>query len=176
MEKQQNRARVFIADGSADFRLQCAQYLRRQGVEVVGEAADGREAFARIARAKPNVVISELYLSKLDGAGLIRECKKQLGDSFPAFIMMSSFKAQKQVSAAEVVQVTVLGIAGQTIDTTDNVVLTFFVNFVAWLPSLGQGAWITIALTVTSAAGMAKVFSLTSTSLSPAFTVSTSSS
>ena len=95
MEKQQNRARVFIADGSADFRLQCAQYLRRQGVEVVGEAADGREAFARIARAKPNVVISELYLSKLDGAGLIRECKKQLGDSFPAFIMMSSFNAQE---------------------------------------------------------------------------------
>ncbi|MGM9658158.1 MAG: sporulation transcription factor Spo0A [Eubacteriales bacterium] len=95
MEKQQNRARVFIADGSADFRSQCAQYLRRQGVEVVGEAADGREAFARIARAKPNVVISELYLGKLDGAGLIRECKKQLGDSFPAFIMMSSFNAQE---------------------------------------------------------------------------------
>lgn len=66
--------------------------------------------------------------------------------------IMSSFKAQKQVSAAEVVQVTILGIAGQTIDTSDNAILTFFVNFVAWLPSLGQGAWITIALTVTSVA------------------------
>ncbi len=95
MEKQQTRARVFIADGSAEFRSQCIQHLRPRGVEIVGEASDGRDAFARICRTKPNVVISELYLSLLDGAGLIKECRKQLGESCPAFIMLSSFNSEE---------------------------------------------------------------------------------
>lgn len=95
MEKQQTRARVFVADGSGEFRVQCIHQLRHRGIEVVGEAADGREAFTRICRTKPNVVISEVYLSQLDGAALIKECKKQLGENAPAFIMMSSFNAQQ---------------------------------------------------------------------------------
>jgi two-component system response regulator (stage 0 sporulation protein A) len=41
------------------------------------------------------VVISELYLSQLDGAGLIKECKKQLGENTPAFIMMSAFNSEE---------------------------------------------------------------------------------
>ena len=95
MEKGQTRARVFIADGSAEFRAQCVQHLRPRGVEIVGEASDGREAFTRICRSKPNVVISELYLGMLDGAGLIKECRKQLGDNAPAFIMMSAFNSEE---------------------------------------------------------------------------------
>ena len=95
MEKQQTRARVFIADGSAEFRAQCVQHLRPRGVEIVGEASDGREAFTRICRSKPNVVISEIYLGALDGAGLIKECRKQLGDNAPAFIMMSAFNLEE---------------------------------------------------------------------------------
>ncbi len=95
MEKLKTRARVFVADGSAEFRSQCIQHLRGKGVEIVGEAADGREAFTRICRTKPNVVISEIYLSQLDGAVLIKECRKQLGESCPAFIMMSAFNSEE---------------------------------------------------------------------------------
>ena len=95
MEQGQTRARVFIADGSAEFRAQCVQHLRPRGVEIVGEASDGREAFTRICRSNPNVVISELYLGMLDGAGLIKECRKQLGDNATAFIMMSAFMSYR---------------------------------------------------------------------------------
>lgn len=73
-------------------------------------------------------------------------------ETFNTIGIMSAYKAQKQISAAEVVQVSYLGIAGQVIETTGNDFTTFFVNFVAWLPSLLQGAWITIALTVCSVA------------------------
>lgn len=95
MEKQQTRARVFIADASAEFRAQCIQHFRPRGVEIVGEASDGREAFTRICRTKPNVVVSELYLSQLDGAALIKECRKQLGEACPSFIMLSSFNSEE---------------------------------------------------------------------------------
>lgn len=94
MEKGQIKARVLIADSNNEFRAQCAQNLKRQGIEVIAEASDGQEAFAKMARLKPNIVISDLYLGKIDGVGLIREAKKQLGDSFPAFVMLASFNSQ----------------------------------------------------------------------------------
>ena len=88
------KPRVLVADSNSDFRNQCVQSLKRLDIEVVGEAADGQEAFAKIARTKPNVVISDLYLGKIDGVGLIRSAKKQMPDDFPAFIMLASFTSQ----------------------------------------------------------------------------------
>ncbi len=88
------KARVLVADSNSEFRSQCVQSLRRQDIEVVAEAADGQEAFSKMARMKPNVVISDLYLGKIDGVGLIKTAKKQMPDDFPAFIMLSSFPSQ----------------------------------------------------------------------------------
>ena len=79
------------------------------------------------------------------------EARKE-SDTFNSIGIMSAYKAQKQVSAAQAEQVLILGIAGQTIIAGDNVFTTFFVNFVAWLPSLLNGTWITIALTISSVA------------------------
>ena len=88
------KPRVLVADSNSDFRNQCVQSLKRLDIEVVAEAADGQEAFAKIARTKPNVVISDLYLGKIDGVGIIRSAKKQMPDDFPAFIMLASFTSQ----------------------------------------------------------------------------------
>lgn len=93
-EKIQTRAKVLIADGNDEFRNQCTQSLRRYDIDVVGEAIDGKEAFAKIARIKPNVVVSDVYLSKMDGVQLIRESKKQMAGSFPAFVMLASFNSE----------------------------------------------------------------------------------
>ena len=40
--------------------------------EVVGEAADGREAVAVVARTRPDVVLMDLRMPELDGVGAIR--------------------------------------------------------------------------------------------------------
>lgn len=63
--------RVFIADGNHEYRRQLADYLRRNGYEAVGEASDGEEAFKRIKACCPDVVITDLWLAKLDGGKLI---------------------------------------------------------------------------------------------------------
>ncbi|MBQ9848284.1 MAG: sporulation transcription factor Spo0A [Clostridia bacterium] len=88
------KPRVLVADSNSEFRAQCVQNLRRLDIEIVAEAADGQEAFSKMVRTKPNIVISDLYLGKLDGVGLIRTAKKQLHDDFPAFIMLASFTSQ----------------------------------------------------------------------------------
>ena len=89
------KPRVLVADSNSEFRSQCVQSLRRQDIEVVAEAADGQEAFQKIARVKPNVVISDLYLGKIDGVGLIRSTKMQMPEEFPSFIMLASFASDK---------------------------------------------------------------------------------
>jgi two-component system response regulator (stage 0 sporulation protein A) len=85
------KVRVLIAEGNDELRTQCTQILRRQGINVIGEAADGQDALLKITRLKPGVVISDMHLGKIDGVGLIREAKLQMGDGYPAFIMISSF-------------------------------------------------------------------------------------
>lgn len=88
------KPRVLIADSNSEFRKECVQNLKRMDIEVVAEAVDGQEAFAKMVRTKPNVVISDLYLSKIDGVGLIRDAKKQMPDDFPAFVMLAAFNNQ----------------------------------------------------------------------------------
>ena len=88
------KPRVLVVDSDAEFRNQCVQNLKRLDIDVVAEAADGQEAFAKLVRTKPNVVISDLYLPKIDGVGLIRYVKKQHQEETPAFIMLASFASQ----------------------------------------------------------------------------------
>ena len=95
MENVIEKARVIVADSNSEFRNACVKALsREEGIEIVGEAADGQDAFSKISRFRPNVVISELYLGRIDGVQLIKETKRKLGDEFPAFVMLSSFNSQ----------------------------------------------------------------------------------
>ena len=82
--------RVFIADSNHEYRRGLAEFLRRSGFEAVGEAADGEEAFKRIKASSPDVVITDLWLSKLDGAKLISEIMASDMTPKPAFIVATA--------------------------------------------------------------------------------------
>ena len=70
--------RVLIADDHAVVRQGLRTFLDLQeDVEVVGEAADGREALAAAARLNPDVVLMDLVMPRLDGAGAIRALKER---------------------------------------------------------------------------------------------------
>jgi DNA-binding NarL/FixJ family response regulator len=60
--------RVLIADDHAPFRRGLRVLLRGEAdVEVVGEAADGREAVTQAERLQPDVVLMDLQMPVLDG-------------------------------------------------------------------------------------------------------------
>lgn len=88
------KARVLVADGDSEFRNQLVQNLRRLDIDVVAEATDGQEAFSKMARTKPNIVVSDIYLRKIDGVGLMQTAKKQMPDELPSFIMLASFASR----------------------------------------------------------------------------------
>ena len=73
--------KVLIADESAEFRRQVRDSLIRSGYRLPDEAANGEEALQKIRRTHPDVVIVDLWLSKLDGIGLIRKAKENVGSS-----------------------------------------------------------------------------------------------
>jgi DNA-binding NarL/FixJ family response regulator len=60
--------RVFLAEDHTLVRVGIATVLRQlEGIEVVGQAADGREAIARIAQLQPDVVLMDIAMPGLNG-------------------------------------------------------------------------------------------------------------
>jgi NarL family two-component system response regulator LiaR len=82
--------RVLVVDDHAVVREGLRTFLSLQdGIEVVGEAGDGREAIAAARRLRPDVVLMDLVMPRVDGVQAMRE----LRDHVPGarVIVLTSF-------------------------------------------------------------------------------------
>jgi two-component system, NarL family, response regulator LiaR len=69
--------RVAIADDHAVVRQGLRTFLELQdGMDVVGEAADGEEAVALVERTAPDVVLLDLVMPRVDGLEAIRRIRE----------------------------------------------------------------------------------------------------
>lgn len=59
--------RVLIADDHPLFRDGLRSLLEARGIDVVGEARNGREAVTEVKRLQPDVVLMDLNMPELDG-------------------------------------------------------------------------------------------------------------
>jgi DNA-binding NarL/FixJ family response regulator len=64
--------RILIADDHALFRDSLKSLLEAHGLEVVGEARNGREAVELAKKLKPEVVLMDLSMPELDGLSATR--------------------------------------------------------------------------------------------------------
>jgi DNA-binding NarL/FixJ family response regulator len=72
-----SRIRIVIADDHPIFRAGLQGLLSAQGdFEVVGEAANGKEALAVVRHAAPEVLLVDLQMPELDGVGAIRAIRE----------------------------------------------------------------------------------------------------
>jgi two-component system, NarL family, response regulator LiaR len=68
--------RVLVVDDHAVVREGLRTFLSLQdGIEVVGEACDGREAIAAAQRLRPDVVLMDLVMPRVDGVQAMRELR-----------------------------------------------------------------------------------------------------
>ena len=92
----ENSTKILIADENAQSRHATKDALVRAGYRSIEEAANGEEALIKIGRVHPDVVIADIWLSKLDGIGLIRNVKATTpaSERAPAFIVASLVSSQ----------------------------------------------------------------------------------
>ena len=70
--------RVLIADDHAVVRRGLRTFLDLQeDIDVVGEAEDGEEAIAEAERARPDVILLDLVMPRLDGVAAIRGIRER---------------------------------------------------------------------------------------------------
>jgi DNA-binding NarL/FixJ family response regulator len=79
-------ARVLIADDQALVRAGFRKLLEASGIDVVGEAADGREAVDLARRLRPSIVLMDIRMPRLDGIEATRRLTAD-GDGMQVLIL-----------------------------------------------------------------------------------------
>jgi CheY-like chemotaxis protein len=82
---------VLIVDDHEGFRQMARALLEAEGIEVVGEAADGESAITEAERLRPRLVLLDVQLPGIDGF----EVAARLGEASdpPAVVLTSSYAA-----------------------------------------------------------------------------------
>ena len=93
----ETKIRVLIVDFNSEFcRLLSEQMRESEDMEVVGTAADGLDALRLTAELKPDVLLTELMLPRLDGLELLRRLPETGAE--PRVIVLTGFFNAKVVA------------------------------------------------------------------------------
>jgi DNA-binding NarL/FixJ family response regulator len=87
--------RVLVTDDHAMVRRGLIELLSAaEGIEVVGEAANGREAVARAEELAPDVVLMDLQMPEMDGVTATRAI---VAESGPQVLVLTSFSDAERI-------------------------------------------------------------------------------
>ena len=93
----ETKIRVMIADGGEDFRLLLTDCLTQEkDIEVVAAVGDGLEAVAVAEERKPDVLLMDLVLPKIDGFGVMERLAD--GGESPVVMVVSAFYNESMVA------------------------------------------------------------------------------
>ena len=90
----ENNAKILLVAENREERRRIVESLMRKGLNRVDEADDGERAISLIAEGGYELVITELWLSGLDGLGIIRGAHGLGLTSRPSFILISPVNKQ----------------------------------------------------------------------------------
>ena len=97
MEK---KIKVLLADNSESFGLTCAARMRTHGLEVETTEKDGKALVESIVHKKPDVVIMDFFLPRMDAIGVMSSINAMNLSQTPQFMVLSAFDISKLVREA----------------------------------------------------------------------------
>jgi AmiR/NasT family two-component response regulator len=89
--------RVLVAEDEALIRLDLVEMLNEEGYEVAGQASDGEEAVRLAAELKPDLVILDVKMPKMDG---IEAASTIVGDRVAPCVILTAFSQRDLVERA----------------------------------------------------------------------------
>ncbi|BAK37128.1 putative two-component system response regulator [Microlunatus phosphovorus NM-1] len=89
--------RVVVAEDEALIRLDVVEMLTEEGYEVVGQAGDGEAAVALTIELRPDLVVMDVKMPKLDG---ISAAEKIAADRIAPVVMLTAFSQRELVDRA----------------------------------------------------------------------------
>uniref|UniRef100_UPI001C101205 response regulator n=1 Tax=Streptomyces brasiliscabiei TaxID=2736302 RepID=UPI001C101205 len=95
-----DRPRVVIADDQALVRTGFGMILSADGIDVVGEAADGDQALEAVHRTRPDLVLMDIRMPGTDGLEATRRILSGTVPDPPRVLMLTTFDLDRYVYAA----------------------------------------------------------------------------
>lgn len=86
----QNVKILIVDDNKRIVSLLRDAVMKEEDMEVVGTASDGEEALSLIEFYKPDVVLLDLIMPKIDGLGVMERLKSSKSDHIPKIIVVSA--------------------------------------------------------------------------------------
>lgn len=93
------KIRILIADDHPVFRDGIRNLLdHKETLEVVGEASDGEEAVQKAVELRPNVIVMDISMPKVNGIEAARQIKSALPAT--AILMLTAYNDESYILAA----------------------------------------------------------------------------
>ena len=80
---------ILIVDDSATILMSMSAILKKNGFDVV-TAGDGQDALLKVGSARPNLIISDLNMPRMDGMTFLKEVRKAPGQRFTPILMLTT--------------------------------------------------------------------------------------
>lgn len=115
-----SRIRILIADDHALVRSAFASLLAdHEGLEVVGEAEDGQAALEFVARLRPDIVLMDYRMPKLDGP----DATEQIASLYPASKVIGLSMSDSDETTARMLAAGAVACLPKTAECTELVAL-----------------------------------------------------
>ena len=89
--------RIIVAEDEAIIRMDLIEMLREAGYNVIGEAANGREAISLARHLKPDLAILDVKMPEIDG---ISAAELIVSEKLAAVLMLTAFSQRELVERA----------------------------------------------------------------------------
>ena len=89
--------RVVIAEDEALIRLDLAEMLQEAGYDVVAQAGDGEEAVALVTEHRPDLVVMDVKMPRLDGIAAAAQIARE---RIAPVVMLTAFSQRELVERA----------------------------------------------------------------------------
>lgn len=88
MEK---RIKLLIANDTVEFSRDYGRCFDESGLETIYTQKDGMKLLEKIETIRPDVVLADLFMPRLDAIGVMKALQTKMSGAKPLFIIMSNF-------------------------------------------------------------------------------------